>query len=863
VFHFADAVWSQEIRMIPTNWGIHPGTVIAHHAGHFLAVRLSCAERPIPVTPPDVILLGLFGSPLSPAQALAEFLDGASSSLLSGRPVPHLVQQRIQHFRQHKVLVPANEHKVEDACTPLGCGDISGDAGARSSALRLSKNFALRPRADGFDIYSSARRRTYRLSLELALLLMAFADGRTIEQVAGSNASTLSLGELRAVAAGLMAEGLLVPLRNTAAAAGDYRKLVPLRRAQGPGWRELQPDGRIPVYFVPHMENHFPLALGMICSALASWRQGALLERFQLIPISYLPPQEFLQGPYRKFGRGVWLFSNYMWSLQLNLQISAAVEQHDAGNLMIHGGPSTPGYEQACRDFMGRNPSVDIAVHGEGEITACEILETIERDRTGMLRPGDRMTGVAGLSYRAPGVPAGLVRTVPRGRMGQPDVIPSPYSEGVFDAYEGRVEAAIIETNRGCPFRCTFCDWGSATNQKIAKFDLDRIRRELEWIGRNRIGVLWIADANFGMLKRDLEIARWIIDVKRRHGYPREVVVNYTKNANERLAEIIKVFTDGGIISQGIISIQTTDEATLAIIDRTNIKTEKYDQLIDIFSDLGLPLSTDLMIGLPGITPAAFDRDLQRYVDVDVSVKAYPTQLLPNSPMAHPDYVKKYRIEVDANDYLVSCSSYSAEELRLMKRIYHVYTATDGYATLRHVLRFLQWEHGIRALDFMHELAKLAHETPERFPAISWVIRQFIAEKCIPGGWKQFFDEIGAFVAERYGIQRDSAFDVVLLVNESVMPDDARSYPLTVALAHDFVRYFADHNRQRAAAVRPLRSYPAGVLTVADPDGMAHIDFEYQQYDTHQFFWELHSPVSRAKSITKPTSEQLAPPLAV
>jgi hypothetical protein len=323
------------------------------------------------------------------------------------------------------------------------------------------------------------------------------------------------------------------------------------------------------------------------------------------------------------------------------------------------------------------------------------------------------------------------------------------------------------------------------------------------------------------------------------------------------------VFTAGGIISQGIISIQTTDEATLAIIDRTNIKTEKYDQLIDIFSDLGLPLSTDLMIGLPGMTPAAFDRDLQRYVDVDVSVKAYPTQLLPNSPMAHPDYLKKYRIEVDANDYLVSCSSYSAEQLRLMKRIYHVYTATDGYGTLRHVLRFLQWEHGIRAIDFMHELAQLAHETPERFPAISWVIRQFIAEKCIPGGWKQFFDEIGAFVVERYGIRRDSALDVVLLVNESVMPDDARSYPLTVALAHDFVRYFADHNRKRAAAVRPLRSYPAGALTVADPDGMALIDFEYQQYDTHQFFWELHSPVSRAKSITKTTSEQLAPPVAV
>ena len=32
--------------------------------------------------------------------------------------------------------------------------------------------------------------------------------------------------------------------------------------------------------------------------------------------------------------------------------------------------------------------------------------------------------------------------------------------------------AAIYETDRGCPFKCTFCDWGSATASKVNKFDL-------------------------------------------------------------------------------------------------------------------------------------------------------------------------------------------------------------------------------------------------------------------------------------------------------------------------------------------------------------------------------------------------------
>ena len=29
---------------------------------------------------------------------------------------------------------------------------------------------------------------------------------------------------------------------------------------------------------------------------------------------------------------------------------------------------------------------------------------------------------------------------------------------------------ATLETNRGCPFACTFCDWGSLTYAKIRKF---------------------------------------------------------------------------------------------------------------------------------------------------------------------------------------------------------------------------------------------------------------------------------------------------------------------------------------------------------------------------------------------------------
>jgi radical SAM superfamily enzyme YgiQ (UPF0313 family) len=594
----------------------------------------------------------------------------------------------------------------------------------------------------------------------------------------------------------------------------------------------------------------------MIAASIAAHNDGELLDKYQLLPISYMDPQALFAGPYQKFGPGVWLFSNYMWALDINLEISGMLKSRDDKSLTIHGGPSTPGYPAACTDFMNRNTSVDIAVHGEGEVAAAEVLEKLARGPEGNVDffRGD-LEDVQGLTFRDQSAETGLVSTLPRTRLRAPDSIPSPYLSGVFDSYDGKVEAAIIESNRGCPFGCTFCDWGSATNQKVRKFDLERVKKEIDWIGRNQVRVLWIADANFGMYDRDIELSEFIVATKKQYGFPQEVVVNYTKNTTRRLVDIIKAFSAGGIISQGIISIQTTDEKTLEVINRKNIKTEKYDELSAVFADANLPLSTDLMIGLPGITPEAFDRDLQRYFDVDVSTKAYPTQLLPNSPMADPDYMEKYQIRVDEDDFIISCHSFTETELAEMKAIFKVFTVADGYSALRYVLRFMQWEHGIPAMQYLHDLQKAFSNEPASYPSICWAMKFFTTDKFMPGGWKAFFDEIAEFTEKTYGVSRQGPFETVLLVNEIAMPDDSVDYPLEVPLENDLVAWFQDHNGKPVHEVRSLADYPPGKIAVDDPDGMASIDMDYIQYDSHQYFWELRSPTARAKSVSDAARE--------
>lgn len=825
--------------------------MILNRKGQSMVSQISGVVPPLAIHEPDVLLLSYFLSNNDANPAITEFINHPWIKSW----LPHIqatgVQQRIDQFKQAGLF--DHSQAPNDAITLLPLDLVSEDSEiAISEALSMSSNAAISLHQEGYFACSQLDQLPRILPVSWVILMLAFADGKSAQEVIDEKDFIFDV-DIQRVLKTLIQHGFLIKqktkLENCADELNVYADVKPVSDIKS--WQAMSPDDRIPVYFVPHMENHFPLALGIIYSALKNHNEGALLKKFQLIPITYLNPNDLLNGPYRKFRTGVWLFSNYMWSMDVNIQVSQAIKGHDKKNLTIHGGPSTPEYKKASEDFMAAHPSVDLSVHGEGEVAITEIFEQIYQSTEGEVTyKQDTLSAVAGLTFRDK-LFAGLVRTPKRTRMAAPDEVPSPYLSGLFDVYDGRVEAAIIESNRGCPFGCTFCDWGSATNQKVRKFDLDRVKQEIEWIGVNKVRVIWIADANFGMYDRDIELSQFIVDTKEKYGFPQEVVVNYTKNSTWRLVDIIKIFTAGGIISQGIISIQTTDEKTLEVINRKNIKTEKYDELTKVFYDLKLPLSTDLMIGLPGITVEAFNNDLQRYIDMDVSVKAYPTQLLPNSPMADPEYIEKYKITTDAKDFVISSYSFTEQDLQWMKGMYQIYTMADGYSLLRYVIRYLQWEHNIRAIDFLQELLRFVRQKPNQYKQITWAVRFFNKDKCMPGGWSLFYQQMADYIKQQYQISGDTGLTTILQVNQLCMPDDAMSYPLQVNLAHDFTAYFSAKASQAAHKDKPLTDYPPAKFHVSDPNSMVSIDLDYLQYDSHQYFWELHSDVARPKSVSE------------
>ena len=59
--------------------------------------------------------------------------------------------------------------------------------------------------------------------------------------------------------------------------------------------------------------------------------------------------------------------------------------------------------------------------------------------------------------------------------------IPSPYLGGMMDYFLDDIDyLPIIQTARGCPYRCTFCVSGKDTWSKVKAFDMDRVRDEID-----------------------------------------------------------------------------------------------------------------------------------------------------------------------------------------------------------------------------------------------------------------------------------------------------------------------------------------------------------------------------------------------
>jgi radical SAM superfamily enzyme YgiQ (UPF0313 family) len=620
-------------------------------------------------------------------------------------------------------------------------------------------------------------------------------------------------------------------------------------RAEVPGG-----EHRVPV--IPIHDNWIipPLSLGLIVAYAKVYDDGALERSYDFVPRWLVDPGQVPEITTRP---GVFLFSNYIWNHVPNLALAAQIKQQSPTSITIHGGPDTPKYEGDVARYFRDNPHVDITVRGEGEATFAELLTALAGHVGDTPADLSVLEDVAGISFR---LGDRVVTTPDRDRITDLDTIPSPFLTGLFDSFAaGPARAAMIETNRGCPYGCTFCDWGSATLSRIRQFDLDRVLAEIEWCASRGFESISLCDANFGIFERDIIIAEKFAECRRTYGFPHQVGNNYAKNTVKHLKKIIKIFADAGIVAEGIVSLQSMDTETLQVIRRKNIKVEKYTELAAEFGANRLPLAVDLMMALPGSTTQSYLNDLQECANRDVRVRIHPTTMLPNSPMNEPSYRAEHGLVAMPGEVVKQSSTFDEDDWNYMWELRRVYLMCDLFAALRHVARFARSETGVQEVAFYDRLMRDVYAEPDRWPAMHFTFQSVPDLMVPPCSWSLYIDDVRDYLTSVLGIADDSSLETVLAVQLAHLPArDRKQFPEVLQLAHDHEAWHrarvaevdAGHREDWEQRVPALRTFGPGTLTVDDPENICSMAMggDLILFSLHLMAWDLDSPVARPRT---------------
>ena len=442
-------------------------------------------------------------------------------------------------------------------------------------------------------------------------------------------------------------------------------------------------------------------------------------------------------------------FSTYVWNGRISLEIARRLKVLKPGIIIIFGGPHVPDQPEA---FMRANPQIDLAVHNEGERTFLKLLESFHDRQAWQSLAGVSMVKPDGSFVRNPNID----------RVRNLDEIPSPFLEGAFDAImaanPNESWIGLWETNRGCPFRCTFCDWGSATAGKVTKFGDERLYREVDWFAEKKIEYIFCCDANFGIQKRDVDIANYVAKVKIGTGFPVALSVQNTKNATERAYETQKILSDAGLNKGVALSMQSVDMPTLEAIKRDNISLGTYMELQRRFTRDKVETYSDLILGLPGETYESFVKgvDLLMENGQHNRIQFNNLSILPNAEMGDPAYQAKYgmvtveskiinihgeRIELDddvpeVQDLVIATASTPLADWR-RTRTFCWMTALLHFDKLFQIPLIMA--HGICGISYRDMIEAFMVADPKRFPTIGWINAFFESEaRSIQGGGSEY-----------------------------------------------------------------------------------------------------------------------------
>jgi tRNA A37 methylthiotransferase MiaB len=243
----------------------------------------------------------------------------------------------------------------------------------------------------------------------------------------------------------------------------------------------------------------------------------------------------------------------------------------------------------------------------------------------------------------------------PHGRSTRPFIIrefewaTSPYSASLDLALDITQRYPYItmqlETSRGCPFRCSFCEWGGGIGTKMNKRALSNIKADIDAMVQSGVDTLQICDSNFGFWLEDIEVMQYICKYKKLTGIPKNLeIYGWSKNNIKHHYDILALMKSAGYTQHYAISLQSIREDTLANVRRSDVPVEtRLSFARRVRDEIGLPIQFELMLALPGDTLNDYYQALDMRHEFQDFIN-FVWWVLPNTEAHTEEYRKQHGI---------------------------------------------------------------------------------------------------------------------------------------------------------------------------------------------------------------------------
>ena len=336
-------------------------------------------------------------------------------------------------------------------------------------------------------------------------------------------------------------------------------------------------------------------------------------------------------------------FSIYVWSTKCLIEVARRVKQARPQCLIIFGGPSARKEVFDMPIYPAPHSVLDGLVTTEGELIFTAIAKLPDTSQ-------DSLKSIGGITLP---LLNGWHQTGAAPKLESLDHIASPYQLGIMP----QRTVAYLESFRGCPLSCRFCEWGAADKTSNI-FSTDYLIAEFNAYRESQAASVFVVDAGLNL---NAKAFSHLQEAEQEVGYLKECAGIWAEIYPTNIRDDHLTFLDTINVGYLGIGLQSIDPKVLKDQDRP-FRVDKFEAAIRKLAEVAY-CEVQIIMDLPGDTPDNFRKSFERARSLPCALRVYHCVVLPSALMVRaPD---NYAMDYDYKSLkMQSCLGWSAEALQ-------------------------------------------------------------------------------------------------------------------------------------------------------------------------------------------------------